>query len=585
VTRIPLDRILFGVVVAVSIVVVWTVSDPLPHLGGDNAGYIALAYDLVANGSYTDVFDPERLPHTKYPPVFPATLALLIAAGARSWVALKAVAAVATVIAVGFTYLWAARRLSALGAFAVALLLALSVGIVYYSQWVLSDPLFLALTMASLHALAKADGVARTGERGEPDAEGGASGSTATLRGGEGPIDARWLAVGVLCGGLAYFTRSAGLPLVVALLAWLVMRRAWRPLGISAGALGLPMLAWWLRGRTGGVAQYTSEFWMVNPYDPSLGTVGIGGLGGRVVENLLGYATRHLPLGVVGADAPVVPIVGVMLVVAALAGWVVSARDRVGPAELFFPLYAGLILLWPTVWSGDRFALPLLPLVFLYGAVSLRLLTRRLPEAVRPIAATVAILALLVPAVEDWRRAVAASDACPLEVREQDVWACYGPRVQSFMIAAAWTRDGLPEGASVLSRKPRHFYLQSGVPSRTFAFFEDPDEQLELADAIGASYVLLDRWDGFAARYVGSAVRARPGAFCYVSTFGRPDDGAAQLLGILPPGARGADPSAGAEVTVARCPSTFTTNRDAGGTYSPSGSSSARIPLLDRLDS
>jgi hypothetical protein len=53
---------------------------------------------------------PRRLPHTKYPPLFPALLALLIALGARTWVALKAAAAIATVVAVGLTYLWAERR-------------------------------------------------------------------------------------------------------------------------------------------------------------------------------------------------------------------------------------------------------------------------------------------------------------------------------------------------------------------------------------------------------------------------------------------------------------------------------------------
>ena len=32
--------------------------DPVPHSGGDNSGYVSLAYGLLADGAYVDVFDP-----------------------------------------------------------------------------------------------------------------------------------------------------------------------------------------------------------------------------------------------------------------------------------------------------------------------------------------------------------------------------------------------------------------------------------------------------------------------------------------------------------------------------------------------
>lgn len=555
-------------ITAVSSLVVWTAANPLPHLGGDNAGYIALAHGLLTNGTYTDVFDPEGMPHTKYPPVFPGVLALLIALGARSWVALKTVAGVSTVVAVVFTYLWAERTLKPAGAFAVALLTALSVGVVYYSQWVLSDPVFLAFTVMALFALSRAGGEGDVTEGTEADRP---------------PIDTRWLAAGVVATGLAYFTRSAGLPLVLALLGWLALRRAWRPLAAAAAALVLPMGAWWLRGRSvEGVAQYASEFWMVNPYDPALGTVGPAGLVGRVVDNAVGYTTAHVPVGVVGADAPAVPLVGVALMVAGVVGWVLRTRRAPGPAEFFFPLYWGVVLLWPTVWSGDRFALPLLPLLFVYGALAFRAATRRLPDAVVPVLATIVVLALLVPAGDAWRRATGASSACPADVRERDVWACYGPRVQSFMAAATWSDEGLPDGSAVLSRKPRHYYLQSGVPSRAFAFFEEPEPHLELADALGARYILLDQWDGFASRYVGSAVTRRPGAFCFVRGFGSAAGGGSQLLGVRSPAARDATAGSGGDVRLETCPEGYISGREpAMENYSSSG----RIPLLEGLDS
>ena len=186
----------------ISTVVVAAAFNPAPHNGGDNAAYVTLAFSLVEHGAYTDLYDPAELPHTKYPPVFPGLLAMMLLLGARTWSALKTVSAVFTVAAVGFTYLWAERRLGAVGALGLSVVLAISPALVYYSHWILSDPIFLTFTMAALWAL----------ERAERE---GAS--------------VWWLVGGVTTVALAYFTRSAGLPLLLALLGWLALRRRWLP--------------------------------------------------------------------------------------------------------------------------------------------------------------------------------------------------------------------------------------------------------------------------------------------------------------------------------------------------------------------
>jgi hypothetical protein len=290
---------------------------------------------------------------------------------------------------------------------------------------------------------------------------------------------------------------------------------------------------------------------------------------------------QHGPAGVVGQGGPSLPQIGVALTIAAVVGWLLAMQRRVGPAELFFPLYGGLILLWPAVWGGDRFALPLYPLVFTYGAVALLVATSRVPAVGRRALAVAVSLALLLPAGASWLDATRQASACARIADERGPWACYGTRVGHFVAAATWSATGLPDGASVLSRKPRHFYALSGHPSRAFPFEVDPAAHLALADRLGARYVLLDQWDGLAARYLGAAVRGMPGAFCYVAGFGRASEGGAQLLGVLPPEHRAAgDSDVGAGVTLARCPDDYAVLAVASGGYSLSG----RIPLLERLD-
>ncbi|MEM7415031.1 MAG: glycosyltransferase family 39 protein [Gemmatimonadota bacterium] len=547
-----------ALVVGVAACFVWLGFTPVPHTGGDNAGYVALAHGLLDGAGYTDVFDPEGLPHTKYPPLFPAFLAAMVGLGAKSWAALKWSAALPTILTVLLTYLWAERRVGRLPALGVSTLVAASSAFVYYAHWVLSDPLFIALTMGALYAFSRSLADPTDGES-------------------ERPLVPVWLAVGVVCTGLAYFTRSAGLPLVVAVLAWLALRREWRPLAAAAGGLGLPMLLWSIRGRGEGVAQYGTEFWMVNPYEPELGTIGVAGLIPRAFENGEAYLLQHLPAGIVGAGGPALPWIGVGLIVVALVGWALSSRDDLGVTELFLPLYVGLILLWPAVWGGDRFALPLFPIVFLYGVVAIRRLGDRVPiPAMRAVGALV-FLGLFLPATASTLDAREQNRTCASFAAANGPWACYGPRVSSFVEAARWTTRGLPEGAAVLSRKPRHFYAQSGVPSRAFAFSDDPDEQLALADRLGARYVLLDQWDGLAARYVAGAVQRRPSAFCYIRAFGDPAQGGAQLLGVLPAGAR---TSNSVETGLVPCPDEYVRSAEAENYSSSSG-----IPLLEGDDS
>lgn len=546
---------LLGAAVLLSSVLVTGAFNPAPHTGGDNAGYVSLAYGLLTTGSYTEVFDPAGLPHTKYPPVFPAILAALIWLGARTWVALKSTAAVSVVLSVGLTYLWAERRVRPWPAFAVAAAVGVSSAVVYYSHWILSDPVFLALTMGALWALAAAAAQ-------------------------EGGNQKGWLAAGILLAGLAYFTRSAGLPLVIATLAWLGIKRHWRSLAVATAVIGIPALAWWLRG-AGAPDSYGTEFWMADPYQPALGTIGLLGLVPRIGGNLWAYMTRHIPAGIVGGSGGWVAFLGIVLTATTLFGWVRSLVRGLGPAELFFPLYAGLILLWPEVWAGDRFALPLFPLIFVYSVVALQDLTGRVPSLLRNLVVAACLLAIVLPATANWSRQAASARACARQVRSRGPFACYGPGVGAFATAARWAGADLPEGASVMTRKPRLFYVLSGVPSRTFPFSDDPDAQLELADEVGARYVLLDEWDGLAARYVGGAVVRRPGAFCYVRAFGRPGAGGAQLLGILAKEARQESATPARQVRLGPCPAGYalTSQREP-----QAPSSSGRIPLLERLD-
>ena len=519
-------------VLLVQTVVVARVFTPRPHSGGDNAGYVALAHSLLDRGAYLELWDPEEPPHTKYPPLLATVLAGAVLLGARSWAALKVIPAFSTILAVAFAFLWARERRGLGLGVGVALLLGLSESVVYYSQWVLSDPVFLALSVAALWALERSRN--RGGETGED------------------PGGAGWLAGGMVLVLAAYFTRSAGLPLVVAALGWLALQRRWRALGTFGVVLGGPALLWWLRGRMAGGGEYVSEFWLVDPYRPGLGTVGLPELLDRLVQNLVAYVTEIIPAGVVGDLGPVLPLLGLALVLLAGVGWIRCFRKRWGVAELFLPLYFGLILLWPQPWSGDRFSLPLLPLLFFYGGVALLWLLGTLPERIRAVALGLAVALVALPAAAEWNRIASPAGACR-EATDSGRWeACLPEAEGDYLTLARWTGSNLPEGAVVTTRKPRRFFLESGVKAQSIPLTTDPGVFLERMAGKGSRYVSLDRLDGLSGYYVVPAVTGRVGRFCAALEVGRSPETASRLLGVL-----GVDPGEGpgdVGQALTRCP-------------------------------
>ncbi len=231
-------------------------------------------------------------------------------------------------------------------------------------------------------------------------------------------------------------------------------------------AFGVPAALWWARGRVLGGSEYVSEFWLIDPYQPHLGTVGPGGLLDRLTGNFVSYVTRIIPAGVAGDGLPIIPPIGVGLGLVTLVGWFRVLRDRVGAAELFFPLYFGLILLWPPAWSGDRFALPLLPLMFFYSGVALLWLFGSFPVGVRRVAVGVLVLALAIPAGLQLRLMAKGAGDCRELTRTGNARECLSPAQGEYFALAEWSGENLPDGAVVTTRKPRIFFLMSGVKAQ-----------------------------------------------------------------------------------------------------------------------
>lgn len=487
-----------GIAVAVHVVLGLLLFDPTLFTGGDNAGYMILGDALRSFRGYLDLHLPDTPLHTKYPPGYPAALAVVGLLGGLQLYKLFSLAC--TAAAVWLIYRTGRRLFSSRVAVAAAFLFALNPVLLEYSHWVLSEAFFVAAVLLSVAAWA-----------GVPDrAEEGKS----------------WT-VGLGAALLAFLIRTAGLPLLLAVLAFHALRREWRRLAVSAVLVAAVAGGWTLYARmAGGGEGYLGELLMRNPYDPSAGTVGLAGLVERGAVNLWTYVSAVLPGALTGqrlqgeAGGPLTTLLGLAVTGLALAGWLARGRRRVGVAELFTFLYVGLIAVWPEVWTDRRFLLPALPLLLLYatGAVEGAAERWELPGRGALAVGTAALLA--VPALHS------AGTRAPERVRCLRAYASGSPCVPapwaSFLDAARWSGENLPAGAIVVNRKPRIFYWISGRQGRVYRFTGEPELLIRDLEEADADFVVIDQISGTTARYLVPAVRANPGRFEMIHQAGRP---------------------------------------------------------------
>ena len=486
--------------------------EPAPHNGGDNAAYLALARSILSGVGYREIYDPLMPLHTQYPPLFPLMLAGLLALGFKPWVSFKLLVLFCSAAAIGLSYLWMHRKLRPEIALAVTLLMALSPGVIGLSHWELSDVPFWAFTMAALVAWDRL-----------------------------GADDTRRLLIATALTLLAYFTRSAGLPLLVAAVAWLAWRGRWKQLAIFVAGIAPFAFWWWYRARTQGGVDYVQQFWFVNPYQPELGKVGAVDLIRRAAANNTAYVQRHLPVLLVGLVNPLTFALSLITLGLGIFGWVRRLRHA-HISELFLPLYIGLLLVWPAVWSGERFLVPALPLILFYAAEGLQRLIRRTPVK-RPrlvvYAAAALVLASALPALT---MTVRWGMMCTKLYLMGDRYSCHGPEWKDFFATAEFASRTLPADAVVLSRKPRLFWaISGGVRGKIYPLSTEPDSLFDAARRIGARYIILDRVDNLSTRYLTPTLMERSSAFCVLYTLGQSQTA---IMGILP----GADSIASAPV-------------------------------------
>ncbi|HZJ01084.1 MAG TPA: hypothetical protein VFD22_10525 [Gemmatimonadaceae bacterium] len=487
-----------------------------PFTGGDDATYISLARSLIERHDYRDIWNPELPLHTQYPPIFPIVVAGGLLAGLSTQEGLKILMIFISTGAVFASCLWL-RRVTTPGiAFCAGFFIVISPEIIWLGQEVLSDPLFWLFAMLALIWWRRAD---------RPGSDANA------------PMSIGLVVTAAAFTLAGYFTRSAGAPLLLAVLIWLLIRKQYRAIGIVTLMSAPLIFLWWLRGHGHGAGGYLAPFIAVDPYNPALGTVTPTILVKRVAENLSVYAQRHLARLVFGSLRTGV-IFGVAFAAAVLWGWIKRVRQRPGLAEVWLPIYLALVLLWPVAWAGARFLFPVVPLLALYVGLTIADLAK---AASHPRVFSGALLfAGIVTVSPALRRQIRTGSQCRERFYSGERFPCTGKEFADFFETAERARGKLPPHSVVLSRKPTIFYAHSGYQSVLYPLSPVPDSLFNLAKRVGAQYVVVDQISDLAPKYLHPILLARRDDFCVIRELSTEDAAFARIDIGGPPRAPGA---------------------------------------------
>jgi hypothetical protein len=456
---------------------------------GDNASYFMLGKALSAGEGYVNISKITKTPNNHYPPGFPAFLGLGMMLG-LGITGLKILNGLALIIAAGILYILSEKLTgSRVLAFCATLLTILNYHILQYGSMLMSETLFMCLSLLALWFAANTQ-----------------------------KIKDHNFILAVAFGIFAYYTRSLGLALIVAITVYYFSQKKWREATIYFAAFVAAALPWFVRSQRLGGGSYTRQLQMINPYRPELGNANLTDYFTRIWENFSRYISKEIPYSLFPGDMPNYQepatlgswLLGIFLVAAVIYGALRLEKYRLLILGYLFFTF-GILMLWPDVWVGPRFMLPLIPVMYLgllQGLTSLfTLLLSQANKSFQP----------------GWLAALAIFLIPSVNVLHDQAKTPLHPAWQNYYAVATWLSRNEKPDVVVSCGKPALFHLYSGTFTSRYAFDNNPETLISELEKAQVDYVVLDQVYPNTIRYLLPAIQTYPERFQQVHSLKNPE--------------------------------------------------------------
>jgi hypothetical protein len=325
-----------------------------PDLNGDNFAYYLLGKRLATGQGFTNATDIHHGPHTHFPPGYPALLAVFMKTIGDDQDTLDFMNGLMMYGSLLLLYFMVKKLTSSSAlAFAAAFITTLNSHLLRSSTITMSETPFLFISLLAIFAFIKAMNDSRN-------------------------LKSPWLYVSIVSIVICYHTKTTAIALIGGAAVYLLFAKDWKRLVVVVVGFCLLCLPWHFRNSNlkdfddkpiGD--SHIGQLMQVNPYKPELGNLTTHTFIERIENNFVRYISVDIPSGVLSLEANFEKapmsfwIMGILIIALALWG-IYKLKDF----RLLFLGYIGgtlaVLLIWPDIWGGIRFILPLIPIaVFL----------------------------------------------------------------------------------------------------------------------------------------------------------------------------------------------------------------------------
>jgi len=433
-------------------------------LNGDNAHYYVLGKALSQGEGYVNIASINKAPNNHYPPGYPFILSMFMPLS-DSPIFLKLINGIFLLISLYlFYYLFKYFSRSSKIAFVTVFFLLLNSHMLLYATMLMSEMSFILLSFFCIYLVLNAD-----------------------LENNLFRKPHLYLILISLVG--SYYIRSTGLALFAGLILYFVINKYWKAaVFISIGFITLAT-PWIIRGQKLGGSSYIKPLVMINPYRAELGNADMADYLNRIIANLSRYITREIP----NSSLPFIKVnylsdIGPLewLIGLPVLALIVYGLYKLGRRGLVIINYLvttfGILLIWPEVWTGVRFVLPVVPLLFFalimgvyYG---MNYILSRFKSSL-----SFNMLILLVFGITF----IASIQSIHMKSKID-----YPNAWKNYFKAAGWFKRNNIKDAVVICRKPMLFHINSGTYTSTFKYSKDEKEVLDDLNRKQTDYVVLD---------------------------------------------------------------------------------------------
>jgi hypothetical protein len=470
---------------------------------GDNAAYYIFGKALAHGDGYVNAYIKDTPPVNSYPPGYPAVISVVMKTFGEDITTIKKANGVLfflSLVILFFFFRQISQNIHL--SFALTLVMIFNYYLLQYSTWIMSEIPFIFFSSLVFLALSQLDFK-------------------------RNPLKEYWFYISLFGMLTAYYIRSQGIALFGGIFLFYLLQRNWKYLvATSLGFITL-IIPWYIRGSKLGESPYQTALRYKNYYDHSKGEMeGIGDWIDRFTENFSRYMSSEIPAAVFGGQPNYESgsmIAGFLILAIVGFGIFKAKKLQIAVAGYILATFA-ILMIWPTVWTGVRFMLPLVPfliLFFFYGLYELiSLVLRKMKSSETVINKYIAYAFLLAALVYTPR----------LEVLNKQARKPMDRVFYTYFELAKWTKKNLPEDAIILCRKPKLFYMYSDHFVNGIIKRSDPEEVLEIMRKQKYTHIVL-YGDGLSQRYFVPLYNKYPYKFPVIQKVGNPP---VYLLAIKP---------------------------------------------------